>query len=123
MALMSKDNYNYEDLVVWQKSMSLVRNIYQLTKSFPKEEVYGLTSQIRRAAFSILLNIAEGQGRKSKKEFTQFLMIARGSAYELNTALLLARDLSYLKENQYLWLRQQINEITKMMSGLLNYLR
>jgi four helix bundle protein len=76
---------NYKDLVAWQKSMDLVASVYKITKEFPKEEVYGLTSQIRRAVVSIPSNIAEGDGRESKKEFSQFLSIAYGSLREVET--------------------------------------
>src|SRR3989344_2517256 len=120
---MEKQTYNYEDLVVWQKAMELTEEIYRLTKDFPREELYGLTSQLRRAAFSIPLNISEGQGRKSRKEFTQFLLIARGSAYELNTALQIAVRLQYFGVSDYQKLRQRIGEITRMISGLINSLK
>ena len=120
---MEKQTYNYEDLKVWQEAMNLVEKIYQLSKIFPKNEQYGITSQLRRAAISIPLNIAEGQGRSSKKEFQQFLMIARGSIYETNTILLLCHRLNYLTKENYQKLRQQINQITRMLSGLINSLR
>lgn len=83
----------FRDLVVWQKSMELAIEVYKLTKGFPREEIYGLTSQIRRSAISIPSNIAEGHGRLNKREFRQFLGIARGSTYELQTQLDLARAL------------------------------
>ena len=120
---MEKESYNYEDLIVWQKAMGLVEEIYRLTQHFPREELYGLTSQVRRAAFSVPLNISEGQGRKSKKEFTQFLLIARGSIYELNTALLIAERLRYVSKEDYQKLRQRISEITRMTSGLISSLK
>jgi four helix bundle protein len=82
---------SYRDLVVWQKSMQLVTDIYRITKAFPKEEIYGLTSQIRRAAVSIPSNIAEGQGRRTSSEFHQFLGHARGSIMELETQILIAQ--------------------------------
>ena len=81
---------SYRDLVVWQKSMELTKKIYTITKDFPKEEVYGLTSQIRRSAVSIPSNIAEGKGRNSDKEFVRFLQISLGSLYELQTQFELA---------------------------------
>jgi four helix bundle protein len=82
---------SYQELIVWQKAMSLVEEIYKI--GFPKEEMYGLSSQVRRAAISIPSNIAEGQQRKSRKEFTQFLRIAFGSSAELDTQIILAKKL------------------------------
>jgi len=108
---------SYRDLIVWQKSMSLAREIYHLTKSFPKEEIYGLTSQIRRCAVSIPSNIAEGKGRGSDKEFVRFLQISLGSLYELNTQLELSYDLSYVKS-----IEKNFNlsfEIEKMLNALI----
>lgn len=87
---------SYRDLVVWQKAMELTKQVYMGTKDFPKEEVYGLTSQIRRCAVSIPSNIAEGRGRKSDKEFVRFLQISLGSLYELQTQLELALSFSYI---------------------------
>ncbi len=87
---------SYRDLLVWQKSMALVRAIYQETRCFPKEEIYGLSSQMRRAAVSVPCNIAEGQGRMLKKEFRQFLALSRGSVLELETQVQIAADLGFL---------------------------
>ena len=86
---------SYRDLIVWQKYMQLVREVYIETKNFPKEEMYGLVSQIRRCAISILSNIAEGRGRNSDKEFIRFLQISLGSVYELQTQLELSLQLNY----------------------------
>ncbi|HKC66104.1 MAG TPA: four helix bundle protein, partial [Pyrinomonadaceae bacterium] len=86
---------NYSELIVWQKAMDLVEGIYAATKQFPKEEIYGLTSQIRRAAVSIPSNIAEGQGRKSINEFLHHLSIAYGSLREVETQILIAERLLY----------------------------
>ena len=88
---------SYEELLVWQKAMLLAKNVYCLQKQLPKEEVYGLGDQIRRAVVSIPSNIAEGLGRESKSEFKHFLSIARGSLYEVKTQLQLAEDLGYLQ--------------------------
>lgn len=88
-------------LIAWQKAMNLAEVIYQLTRSFPKEEVYGLTSQIRRCAVSIPANVAEGQGRRSKKEFQQFLGHARGSLLELDTHLELTLRFGYINFEAY----------------------
>ena len=88
----------HKDLIIWQKSMGLVEDIYKLTSFFPKEEVYGLTSQIKRAVISIPSNIAEGAARNSKKEFKQFLYIALGSLSEVETQILIAERLNYINE-------------------------
>ena len=87
---------NYRDLIVWKRSIDLVGVIYSCTRSFPKEETYGITSQIRRAGVSIPVNIAEGQARNSKGEFRQFLGIAQGSLAELETLLTISGNLAYL---------------------------
>src|SRR5579862_4028894 len=92
---------SYRDLIVWQKAMALTKRIYVYTRSFPKEEVYGLTSQIRRASVSISANIAEGQARNSTGEFLQFLGIAKGSLAELETLLMLSKELDLLKVNEF----------------------
>lgn len=92
---------SHRDLIVWRKAMDLVVLVYKATESFPKHELYGLTSQIRRAASSVPANIAEGQGRRSKSEFRQFLGNARGSLLELDTHLELALRLNYLTASQH----------------------
>jgi len=110
----------HKDLDVWKKSMDIVTEIYRVTKDFPKEEVYGLTNQMRRSVVSIPSNIAEGAGRNSKKEFIQFLYVALGSVSELETQLLIAQNLTYLKDvRQFL---DQIDSIKKMLNGLINHL-
>lgn len=91
---------DYKELHVWQKAMELVEEVYKLTGDFPKEEMYGLTSQIRRSAVSIPSNIAEGSSRAGTKEFIQFLSIARGSAAELETQLILSSRLGYSADNE-----------------------
>lgn len=88
---------DHEKLIVWQKSMKLVTEIYQVSRKFPKEEMYGLTSQMRRSAVSVPSNIAEGKGRHTNPEFCQFLIHARGSLLELETQIQIAGDLGYLK--------------------------
>jgi four helix bundle protein len=110
---------SYRDLVVWQKSMALVLNIYRCTQSFPKIETYGLTSQLRRAAVSVPSNIAEGQARLSTGEFRQFLGNARGSLMEVETQILIARDLAYLDENQSEHLLGAAAEVGRILNGLL----
>jgi len=111
----------HRDLDVWKKSMDLVEDLYKITKDFPKEELYSLTSQLRRSVISIPSNIAEGAARNSKKEFIQFLHIALGSTAELETQLLISERLGYLKESsEYL---NKLNEIKKMLLGLLSFLK
>jgi four helix bundle protein len=100
---------DFRDLKVWQKSHSLTLNIYSATTAFPKEEMYGLTSQIRRSCSSIAANIAEGCGRNGDAEFARFLQIAMGSASELEYHLLLANDLKFLRASDYTELEQQLN--------------
>lgn len=107
--------HNYKELKIWQKSRILVKDVYQLTNSFPKEESYGLTSQIRRAVISIPANIAEGAGRGTNKDFSHFLDISMGSLFELESLLILSIDLSYLTNNKILSLVDQITEVGKMI--------
>ena len=114
---------SYKDLIVWQKSFDLVRQIYQLTDNFPKMEIYGLTSQMRRAAISIPFNIAEGFVRKHTKEFSQFVSIAFGSGAELETQLLLAKDLKFIEEKEFNKLNHLLQEIMKMLNSLLYKLK
>jgi four helix bundle protein len=111
---MSKSSFR--DLLVWQKAMALVTDIYRATRVFPPEERYGLTSQIRRAAVSIPSNIAEGQARPTRGEFCQFLGHAKGSLAELETEVLIAENLSYFGEPNDLL--EQIAEVGRMLSGL-----
>ena len=115
--------FAYEELTVWQQAVELAERIYTITKTFPRDEQFGLTSQIRRAAVSISLNIAEGKGRYHRKEYKQFLYNARGSLYETATLLLLATKLGYLKESAYEELRQVTQRILSQLSGLVNYLK
>jgi four helix bundle protein len=109
----------FRDLVVWQKSMQLAVEVYRLTKSFPREEVYGLTSQMRRSAVSIPSNIAEGHGRLNAKEFRQFLGIARGSTYELQTQLELAQSLEFASLDQIDSSSKLSQEVERMIFALL----
>lgn len=112
---------NHKDLDAWKYSIEFVSEIYEFTKSFPKEEIYGLTNQIRRCAISIPSNIAEGSARQSDKEFIQFLHIAMGSLVELETQLIIAKNLSYIKsiDNQL----DKIAVIRKLIVGLIKYLK
>ena len=114
---------NYKELVVWQKSYKLCLEIYRVTKKFPNEERYGLTSQTRRAAVSISSNIAEGYGRKTTAEYVQYLYIAYGSTCELETQLLLCRDLGYIVSKESEILQDHIGEIERMLKALINSLR
>lgn len=114
---------SYRDLETWQKAMDLVQEIYTETKSFPKEETYGLLSQIRRAAVSIPSNIAEGQGRDSTKEFLHFLSIAYGSLCELETQMVIANRLGYLSQQAYDHLEEKSSRVGRLINGLSNSLR
>jgi len=111
---------NHKDLDVWKKSMDLVEDIYTFTKSFPDDEKFGLTNQIRRAIVSVPSNIAEGAARKGDKEFIQFLYIALGSLSEVETQYLIAIRLKYTIENKEI--EHKINEVKRMIVGLRNYL-
>jgi len=108
----------HERLDVWNKAIDLVTMVYRATESFPREERFGLTSQIRRAAVSIPANIAEGAARDSKKEFAHFLSNAQGSASELETELLIAQTLGYLEDRSYAPLRAELDGIGRMIFGL-----
>ncbi len=114
---------NFKELLVWQRSIDFVTDIYRSTGSFPKDEMYGLTSQIRRASVSISSNIAEGNSRRSKPDYLQFLKIARGSCAEVETQLMISRNLNYLNEEDYQKLNNNIIEISKMLNGLINSLQ
>ncbi len=114
---------NFKDLILWQEAHQLTLKVYGVSKSFPKEEVFGLTSQIRRSASSIPCNIAEGCGRYTSKDFANFLQIALGSANETDYLLLLAKDLNYLSENDFINLQEKINKIRAMNINLLEKVR
>lgn len=113
----------YRDLIVWQKSMGLVTSIYQKTGGFPKNELYGLISQIRRCAVSIPSNIAEGYGRNSTGDYLRFLQIALGSLYELQTQVEISFNLEYLLKNDFDEFYQQSREIERMLSSLIQKLK
>ncbi len=114
---------SYKDLIVWQKSYELLLSIYKLTKSFPKEELYGLTSQIRRCAVSIPSNIAEGYARQRKLEYIQFLQISFGSGAELETQLLIAKDLKYITNEEFTKTNDLLQEVMKMLNSLIGKLK
>ncbi len=111
---------NFHTLIVWQKAHQLTLSSYKSTTGFPKEEIYGLTSQVRRCSASIAANIAEGCGKRSNAEFQRFLNIATGSASELEYHFLLARDLGYLPEDQYQKLDHAVIEVRKMLASLIH---
>jgi four helix bundle protein len=109
----------HKDLDVWRKAIDFVTSIYKVTESFPKNEIYGIISQIRRSAVSVPSNIAEGAARKRKTEFTQFLYIALSSAAELETQLLIANNLDYIEEDECNILLNELNSISRMIQGLI----
>lgn len=113
---------NYKELKVWQKSYQLCLEMYKATKTFPKNEGFGLTSQMRRAALSIPSNIAEGYGRKTTPEYVRFLYIAYGSTCELETQLLLSGDLSYLNKEKASEFQRDIGEVERMLKALIKSL-
>ena len=108
----------HRDLVAWQKAMHLVKAVYTVTRNFPKEEVYGLTSQLRRAAASVPSNLAEGHGRLSRKEFRQFIGRARGSLLEVETQLEIAQELRYLNRLSASELLAASSELGRLLNGL-----
>ena len=113
----------YKELIVWQKAVNLVSMIYNNTKNFPKKEIYGLTNQIRRAAVSIPSNIAEGFGRNSKNDFKRFLQISIGSVFEVQTQLVISKDLQFLSEANYNLIFDATREIEAMLASLIRKLK
>lgn len=107
--------HNYTELVVWQKSRELVKDVYLLTKNYSQDEKFGLVSQMRRAAVSILSNIAEGSGRSTDKDFANFLSIAMGSSFELETQCWLSLDLGFIEKEKTTEIIKLIKEIQKML--------
>ena len=114
------DIKSYRDLLVWQKSILLVKEVYQLTALFPADEKFGLTSQIRRAVISIPSNIAEGWGRMSRKNYIQFLRISRGSLFELETQIIISKELKFYSDCENI--ENLIIEISKMLNSLIKKL-
>ena len=110
---MTRPHYNLE---AWKAAMALVKSIYEATRTFPREEIYGLTAQMRRAAISIPSNLAEGAARTGRKEFAQFLSIAKGSLSELETQLLISAELGYLDQKHGVF--QLVEEVSRLLSGL-----
>jgi four helix bundle protein len=116
-------SHGYKDLIVWQQSKALAGAIYKASESFPRSELYGLSSQLRRAAVSVVSNIAEGQGRLTIGEFRHFLGQSRGSLLELETQLAIALDLNYLSENEFQNLEVRTNHVRRLLNGLIESLR
>ncbi|MBQ0908111.1 four helix bundle protein [Flavobacterium sp. F-328] len=114
---------NFRNLLIWQKSMSLTTKIYKSNKKFPKEEIFALTSQIRRSSVSIPSNIAEGFGRESSKEYLRFLNIAIGSLFELQTQLEIAKNIDYLIEDEFNTLYEDSREIERMLVSFMNKIK
>ena len=119
---MEKEIKSFRDLLIWQRGIQLVKEVYEETRNFPKEELYGLTNQIRRPAISIPSNISEGHIRQHKSEFIQFLSIAIGSLAELETQILIAKELGYISNERMEYLINQMNSIGKMIRGLMKKL-
>ncbi len=107
----------FRDLIIWQDSIKLVKDVYNLVKGFPKEEIFGLTSQIKRAVVSIPSNIAEGKGRQTKKEFVNYLHISLGSLYELKTQLIIAKELKFIED--FNEIEKNIEKLEKMINSLI----
>ena len=110
---------SFDKLLVWQRAHSLVLKIYEVTNSFPKEEIWGLTSQIRRAAVSVPSNIVEGKARGSRKDFKRFLLVARGSLEEVKYQSLLAKELKYMNEEQYEEITVMIEDVGRLLGGMI----
>jgi four helix bundle protein len=113
---------DYKELLVWKQAHRLALDIYRNTQQFPHEERYGLVAQMRRAALSVVSNIAEGSGRQSDREQSRFLRIARGSVHEVQCQLLISRDLGFLTSDKWLVLDGAVQEISKMIHGLVSSL-
>ena len=110
---------SHKNLEVWNRAVDFVTSVYKVTAKYPKQEMYGLTSQIRRSAVSIASNISEGAARQSPREFIQFLYIALGSASEVDVQLLVSRNLEFISNEEYVEMSQEREEISKMLSGLI----
>ncbi|MFA6923808.1 MAG: four helix bundle protein [Bacteroidales bacterium] len=108
---------NYKELKVWKRAVNLSTEVYKITNTFPKSEIYGITSQINRSVISIAANIAEGAGRNSNKEFNHFLGISLGSSFELDTLLYIAKNLNYINDSILKKVSDEITEIQKMTRG------
>ena len=111
---------NYRDLQVWTKAHSITLDLYRISRGFPREEIYGLTAQLRRAASSIGANLAEGCGRRTSSELARFVRIAMGSASELDYHLLLCRDLGFIKDEDFRRVESALTEVRKMLTSFLS---
>jgi four helix bundle protein len=120
--LQQKTGGYYEDLIVWKKGIALIKHVYILTKKFPDDERYGLTSKMRRSAVSIPSNIAEGQRRGTRKDFSQFLRIAYGSTGELHTQIIIAKELLYIDDETFKTTSQHIDETERMLNKFIQSL-
>ncbi|HXA01919.1 MAG TPA: four helix bundle protein [Cytophagaceae bacterium] len=112
---------SYTDLKVWQEARTMVKRIYSISQGFPKEEIYGLQQQVRRCAVSVPSNIAEGIGRNHNKDTVQFLYVAKGSLYEMETQLYLAMDLNYIQEKTLSEALNHVISIRKLLLGFIKY--
>jgi four helix bundle protein len=110
---------SYKDLVVWQKAIELVADVYSISKTFPNEEKFGLVNQLNRAVVSIPSNIAEGWGRESSKNYLQFLRISRGSLMEVETLIIISKNLNYINEANFRLLSDKLEEVGKILQGLI----
>ena len=110
--------FSFEKLIAWQKARELALEIYKITKLFPKDELFGITSQMRRCSVSVASNLAEGSGRNSIKDKARFTEIAYGSALELLNQLILSFDFEYIEEQKYIEIREKITEVTVLINGL-----
>jgi len=115
--------HNFKKLNIWQNSVNFVTEIYRLTRTFPAKERFGLISQMERSALSIPANIAEGSAKTSNKDFARFLEISIGSSFELETELIVAKNLGYLDDEKYLYFQNKISELQKMINGFKNKLQ
>lgn len=115
--------FKFEDLIVWKEAVKFSSEIYELTKKFPKDEQFGIISQLNRAAVSISLNIAEGKGRNSDTDFSRFIQIAIGSLYEVVTILYICKEQKYVNKAEFEKLYARCEEISKMLHGFRNYLK
>ena len=115
--------HQHKEMMIWQRSRAFVKEVYVATCAFPKEELYGLTSQLRRASVSIPANISEGAGRNSNPDFSRFLDVALGSAAEVETLLILSADLNFISQTEASRLIAELEEIQRMINGFNRYLR
>ena len=120
---MDKQIINYKDLLVWQKAYKLCLEVYKITTNFPRSELYGLVSQMRRSALSIPSNISEGHTRQYTKEFIHFLFIALASSSELETQIIISHEMNYMRNEDYDNITVKLVEVRKMLNGLINSLR